>query len=330
MMERGLSLLDSGSIETATLDRILQAVVFFADSIAIRASYEVTHADRSRESDLEWRIDALREQGFIKLWAHEYEVDDAGYAANPSTGIAVRRRADLVVEQTSLSRSLGEMDELMRSIREEAYGRSRSGNPVLRQGTAEIVGLRHNLGSLVVSSELNQDGLLTNPATRAALQNGFTALGGSESFQMAVVKEVVSKLQLGSLSQLTNEQIEECRRYSADFRQLLDQSLLAVAHGMSPTLTPEAIATELVSRYRAITAEYGEPRVFREAGQEVFWDVLGATLPPTIVLKYGLKGLRWRKEALAARPYLLIMHLERSFTTQAREADRWRKDTGLF
>ncbi|MFG2051697.1 hypothetical protein ACGFIW_30230 [Micromonospora sp. NPDC048935] len=309
-MERSLTMLDSGLVGYDTLDRILQAVVFFADSIAIRSSYQVAPTDRADAALIERRVLELRDQGFVKLWAHEYEVGDSGEVNTPNAADGARRPSDLVLPTATLGAGLGEMDEVMRSVRELAYGGESQAPVTLRQGTAEIVGLRNHLASLVISSELNQDGMLTNPAVRTALTRSFRS--GGESFQNAVVQDVIAQMQLGSLTRLTADQVEECRRFSRDFRLLLDESLLAVARGVDPVLTPVATAQEIMNRYRAISAEYALPQLGPEIGGEIIWDVLGATIPASILLKYGTKAFRWRRVAQEIRPYLLLMHLERS------------------
>jgi len=306
-MERSLTLLDSGIIDLRAIDRIIQSVIFFADSIAIRATYEVASPDTAKEIDRRVRI--LQEQGFLKLWAHEYEVDDAGRAGNPRSHNSARRPADLVLDKVELARNLGEMDEVMRTIREEAYRDVSEGHRPFRQGVGEIISLRSHLASLVISSELNQDGLMTNPATRTALAG---SVRSDERFQSAVVREVLGLLHLGSLTRLSPDQILECRRHSLDFRALLDESLLAVARGSDPVLTPEATAKELAARYKAISSEYALPRLGHEIGGEVLWDVMGASLPASIFLKYGIKAFKWRKAASEVKPYLLLMHLERA------------------
>lgn len=306
-MDKSLTLLDSGVIDLSSIDRIIQSIIFFADSIAIRATYETRLPNSAREID--YRVRSLQEQGFLKLWAHEYEVDDTGYAHNPRFEKSPRRAADLVVDKVELAKNLGEMDEVMRSIREEAYRDVTEGRRPFRQGVGEIISLRSHLASLVISSELNQDGLITNPTTRNALVAGMRS---DERFEAAAVREVVALLNLGPLTQLTPEQIFECRQFSSDFRLLLDESLLAVARGAEPVLTPEATAKELASRYKAISTEFALPRIASEVGEEVFWDVMGATVPASIFLKYGVKAFKWRKEASEIRPYLLLMHLEKS------------------
>jgi hypothetical protein len=310
-MERSLALVDSGSIGSRAIDKIIQAVVFFADSVAIRASYEPAAVDEFQRRELERRVSSLREQGFVRLWAHEYEVSDGGMTSSLGSYSNSRRQADLVVPQAALRSDLAETDELMRNMREQAYGESDSAQRRLRQGTAEIVWLRSQLASLLICSELSQDGLLAKPTAGTALTQNFRPVK-EESFQSAVVTGVVGKLGLGQLSHLTPDQILECRRYSRDFRVLFDQSLSAVAQGASPVLTPEAVANEVVNRYRMIVTEYATPHPGRELGSEVFWDVAGATVPASMVLKYGLKALKWRKEVETIRPFLLLMQLERA------------------
>src|SRR5690606_23265736 len=97
-----------------------------------------------------------------------------------------------------------------------------------------------------------------------------------DRFEAAVVRDVLRELQIGSLSQLSIDQILASRRFNAGFRALLDKSLLAVARGYDPVLTPEAIARELVRRYRETVAEFARPRPGSQTAHEVIWDVLGA------------------------------------------------------
>ncbi|MGB2567132.1 hypothetical protein ACPFP2_01575 [Micromonospora citrea] len=309
-MTRSLTLLDSGLIDAHTLDKVLQSVVFFSDQIVLRASFEIAASHRQRATEINRRVDELHEAGLLKLWGHEYELDDAG-RVRVGRGAGRGRRADLVIVQGQLRESLTRMDEVMRGIREEAYRSVEAGRVTLRQGAAEIVSLRNHMASLVLSSELEQDGLLSNPAVRTQLASSAVRPRG-ERFDAAVVRDVLAQLRLGSLDQLTVAQIVESRRYNADFRALLDESLLAVSRGYDPVLTPEAAARELARRYRETVAEFARPNVAGQAAQEVVWDLLGATIPSTVVLKYGLRAITWRKAARRARPFLLLMHLERA------------------
>ncbi len=309
-MARSLTLLDSGVIDAHTIDKLLQSVVFFSDQIVLRASFEIAWSHRQRAAEIGRRIDELHEAGLLRFWGHEYELDDGG-KVRFGRGATRGRRADLVIPQGQLRESLIRMDEVMRSIREEAYQSVAAGQLTLRQGAAEIVSLRNHMASLVISSELEQDGLLSNPAVRTQLAASAARPSG-ERFDAAVVRDVLGQLQIGSLDQLTVTQIVESRRYNEDFRTLLDDSLLAVSRGYDPVLTPEATARELASRYRQTVAEFARPTVAHQTVEEVVWDLLGATVPSTVVFKYGLRALTWRKAAQRARPFLLLMHLERA------------------
>ncbi|RGC67641.1 hypothetical protein C5N14_17830 [Micromonospora sp. MW-13] len=310
-MTRSLTLLDSGVIDSHTIDKLLQSVVFFSDRVVLRASFEVATPYRERTVEIDRRIDDLHDAGLLKLWGHEYELDDSG-RVRVGRAAGRGRRADLVIPQGQLRESLTRMDEVMRAVREEAYRPAEGAARPLRQGAAEIVSLRNHMASLVISSELQQDGMLTNPAVRTHLAN---SLGHqpAERFEAAVVRDVLGQLRIGSLNQLSVAQIVEARRLNGAFRALLDDSLLAMARGYDPVLTPEATARELTRRYRETVAEFARPRVARQAVEEVAWDILGATVPSTVVFKYGLRALTWRKAAQRARPFLLLMHLERAF-----------------
>lgn len=313
-MTRSLTLLDSGLVDTHTIDRVLQSVVFFSDRVVLRASFEVPAAYRNRAAEINRRVDELREAGLLGFWGHEYEVDDGG-RVRFGQGAKRGRRADLVIPQGQMRESLTRMDEVMRAIREEAYRRTETDTRTLRQGAAEIVSLRNHMAALVISSELRQDGMLSNPAVKAQLTR---SLGRPQPqrFEAAVVREVLEELQIGSLDQLSVDQIVESRRYNAGFRSLLDESLLALSRGLDPVLTPEATARELSRRYRETIAEFARPRVAGQVAHEVVWDVLGATVPSTVVFKYGLRALTWRKAAQRAKPFLLLMHLERAARRQ--------------
>ncbi|NKZ04346.1 hypothetical protein [Actinomadura latina] len=309
-MERSLTMLNGSLMDMRAIDRILQAVIFFADSIAIRATYETDPTDVGQSRDLSYLINNLREQGFIKLWAHEYEVNDAGYARSPRGAGGESRPADLVVDRDALAANMTEMDQMFRGMREHAYESSPRGHRrPLRQGVGEIINLRGHLASLVISSELNQDGLLASQATHNALVNGARS---SEPFGPGVVREVLSLLQLGSLANLSPDQILECRRYSSDFRSLLDDSLLAVARGSDPVLTPEATARELVGRYKAISSEYALARGEGRRSGGFLWEILGASLPTSLAIGAGDRTFKWRKDEAEMKPYLLLMHLERA------------------
>lgn len=307
-MTRSLTLLDSGVVDPRTIDKILQSIVFFADRLAMRASFEVAAGYRERSAEITRRIEELHEAGLLQFWGHEYEVDDAGRVV-VGRGAGRGRRADLVIPQDQLRESLIRMDEVMRATREEAYRSMGSG--ALRQGAAEIVSLRNHMASLVISAELRQDGMLSNPAVKTQLVNGLDR-PRPERFDAAVVRDVLAELRIGPLDQLSIDQIVASRRFNAGFRALLEKALLAVARGYDPVLTPEAIARELARRYRETIAEFARPRPGSQTTQEIIWDVLGATVPGTVVFKYGLRALTWRKEINQARPFLLLIHLERA------------------
>jgi len=307
--QRSLCLLDSGVIDMQSIDRIAQAAVFFADSIAIRATYEVARSESARAQEIEWKLDSYRELGIVRFWAHEYEIDDGGYAHNPQAETAVRRVTDLVVERDSFSTEIAKMDEWVNEARSAAYEKGDSEGD-LRQGTAEVVGFRDNLGSLVLSSELDQDGLLTNPAMRSRLGRRSSSIG-YEEFQSAIARDVVEKLSIGPLSMLSADEIDRAKRYSMGFRRLLDEALIATSKGVNHTITPGLVADEIAEEYRLIREEFAPTAGGVDLVQDMGWDLLTALVPASLWAKFTFKTYRWRKRSKELEPFLLLMQLGR-------------------
>lgn len=274
-MDRSLTMLDGSLIDMRVMDRVLQAVIFFADSIVIRATYETDAADSERSAELTRLISSAARARVHQALGARVRGGRRRLREEPPHERGGRRPADLVVSQAQLAAHVGEMDDMFRSIREQAYEEGGDGRRILRQGVGEVIKLRGHLASLLISSELNQDGLLADRATHTALIKGPRT---GESFQSGVVREVLGLLQLGSLTRLTPDQVLECRRYSSDFRGLLDESLLALARGSEPVLTPEATARELAARYRTISSEFSLARKSPHPGTGLLWEVHGASL----------------------------------------------------
>lgn len=312
-MTRSLALLDSAIVDVNSLDRMLQAIVFFSDQVMIRSSYSARPQSGYLASDIEAKIRALHEAGLVKFWAHEYEINSLGKTESRTTdGHKISRSIDCVVVRSEFVEGVSKADEFMRSAREEAY---RSQGPLggFRQGTAEIVGFRNQLNSLVLASELSQDGLLSNPASRVGLVDQVRS-AGSERFDGAVVSEVVRKLSLGSLAALSVDQAIEARKYSQDFRKILEASLIEAARGMDPTITPEKTAELIVERFNEVINEYLPKGARKEALSEASWDLAGLLVPSSIFAKYGFLAFKWRKQERDLRPFVLLTHLRRSLS----------------
>jgi hypothetical protein len=308
-VRRRTILFDDGLIGIRALDRMVQAMVFFADTVAIRASYDIPNSDRHQAVILNRRLRELRDQGLVVFWAHEYEVNSAGLIEAKYAPAGESRPVDLVVERDNFRSRLGEMNEILRNTREEAYLR----HPALpgRQGIAEVVDLRSQLTSLLVSAELGSHGLLADAAAGRLLARRQPSVEGP-TFQQEVAREVVGQLQLGGLGSLTFGQIQTIRNFGDGFRRLLDESLIAVSRGMDPVITPRAAATHILHQYDEIRARYGLGSGRGEITSEVVWDVAGMALPPTVLLKYAMKIFAWRRSVNELRPFLMLLHLERN------------------
>ena len=299
-------ILNSAVIDDVELDRIIQSALFFSDAVVVRASHELKDGPSRTAGGVEHQLRELRDAGLVRYWAHEYEVTGP-------TGLRLPkgRPADLVVSRSSFREKIAETDEYMRSTRERAY-RSRADASSLRQGTAEIVGLRDNLNQLVIANELEQSGLLTKRLSRQSFRRPRRVDdSGRSAFSEGVVRDVVSGLEIGSLSALSVEQILSAREHSKDFRKLIDRSVVDVSRGSSTVITAKATAELILQRYRDIVSEYLPQGVQDEVASEMMWDVSGVFVPPTIGLKWAIKSFEWRRQDRAVRPFLLLTQLQR-------------------
>lgn len=308
-MTRSLAAIDSAVVNESLLRKIMQSLIFFGDTVAVRATYTLPHGlSVNTGHEIDYRVSELREAGLVKLWAHEYELDRQGRSRNPSDPAKIRRDVDLVVDRNEFGTRMASLDEQLRNDREIAYTHGdQQDRP--RQGTAEIVALRSLTSTMLLASELNQDGIVANPGVRHNLATAFRV---ERTFDRAVVSGVEDLLGLPVPLQLSVDEILRCRQVAHGFRKLVDTSLVAAANGSEyTTVTATEVAVEVVESYRemlrtAATRRFG----IADIGGEAFWDVIGASLPPTMILKYGLKAIRWRREAAKISPFLLLMYLD--------------------
>jgi hypothetical protein len=312
-MARNLAAIDSAIVGEPVLRRVMQSLIFFGDTVAVRATYALPYGLSSNTAnDIEYKVSELQEAGLVRLWAHEYELDRRGRARNPSDPAGHGRHADLIVDRTEFGTRMASLDEQLREDRELAYQQGDNEDRP-RQGTAEIVALRSLTSTMLLASELNQDGIVANPGVRHDLRTAFRVDG---TFNRAVVSSVQDLLNLPVPLHLSVDEILRCREMVDGFRALVDSSLAAAARGgQFRTITADAVATEVVDSYREALASAARGRFgVAGIGSEAFWDVVGNALPPSLILKYGLRVFRWRREAKDLSPFLLLMYLDSART----------------
>lgn len=307
-MTRSLALVQSGLVDKQTLDELIRASIFFGDTMLVRASYEVPRVANSDQELIVRKLAELEEMGVLKYWAHEYEADDGGKVRTNDLSGASIRVASSVLDANELREALGELDDVVQSGREEAYLRHGPATR-LRQGPAEFVGFREQLISLVIASELRQDGLLSTGTAKSVLKNGVSSQPGG-TFRNMIVKEVIDSLGVGPLWHLSAEQIDESRKFSRGFSEILDQAVLSAANGVDAEITPKAVAENIVSQYREIFKTRPISGDAANLTSDMIWDLSSAIIPPTLILKYGLKAFKWRREAKKLRPFLMLSSIQ--------------------
>lgn len=298
-----LALVDETTISADVLERVLQSLLFASDSVAIRATYRV-----GSQSAVERRLEELNEQGRLTLWAHEHEMHnlDRGTVLAPES--ERERLVSIVVPQGAFAERMRTADESISANLEQAYDRL---GPGTRQGVAEVVVLRRQVGALMLASILERDGILARRSPKSLINAQFRRRDASLREEVAV--DVLRRLRVGSLLNLSAAKFDELRGYTADFRRLLDRSILKAASA-HPVVRPTDVADELLATYTAILEELRPEGVVKPLIAEGVWDVVGTVVPPTLPMKYGLKALALRRASDSVRPFLLLAGLQAATT----------------
>jgi hypothetical protein len=273
------------------LERLHQAALFYADKIRIRATTRIV-PDRV---DLCRRMHELRDIGAITTWAHEYEVDGGGVVRTEHWSSLFGGPADLVLPAEKARELVNGVDSELR-VKDAAALVEQSS---LREGIAEVVQFRRSLIAFRLADTLSADGLI---------------LGGRHATFPHIreysdtVETIVELCTFGTLSALPIKAIVQCRREMPAFRRYLDLKLA----GQTGDHDPRALAREIMNEYQQLLVRYAGSHTARDTVLDASWDVVGAVLPPAVLVKYLTKPLSWARRRQDFAPFLLLSRLRAS------------------
>ncbi len=276
------------------LERIHQAVMFYADSVNLRITSEVL----KKNAEIVTRLRELQEIGAVNTWAHEYEVDDGGRVRQGQWESVLAGPANQVLP-------LQQVKELVEGVDADL---NITDNPddssTLREGIAELVQFRQSVIGFRLADALAAEGLLTS-------RNYTSTLGGGVVFDMqsgeqygSIVETIVELCTFRNLSQMPLEAIIDCRSHMPAFRRYLQEKL-----AQSTDRDPRHLAQQIVSEYHDLLMRYSKSHEIRDLATDIGWDVVGALLPPTVFVKYVGKPIEWSKRRREFRPFLLLSQI---------------------
>lgn len=275
----------------------MQAALFYADSVSLRATVTAT----SEDPLLERRLRELTELGIVTTWAHEYEVDSRGIPKSDYGRLLLTSPATRVLSLEEGRQLALDVDRDLDAGRELAY-QDQPG--VLREGVSELVQLRRSLALLRLTETLDADGVITRSEARsgiaAMIESGTRATAGYQR----VVNEIVARCSFEPLIGLPPEAIRRCRAAMPDFRARLTNALREpTAHQQVDT--PAELARTILTEYRRLDRDAGVDPV------DAAWDVIGAALPSTVLSRLLGKRFSWFRGTKRLRPFVLIGRLSR-------------------
>jgi hypothetical protein len=276
------------------LERIHQAVLFYADRVSLRATSEVPGGDPAIIA----RLRELQEIGAIRTWAHEYEVDDGGRVRGADWKSVLAGPADQVLP-------LAQVRSLVRQVDDELdITHPVEDSTALREGVAEVVQFRRSVIGLRVADVLATDGLLTAEKRAKTLTAGIDPPPEEPNRYGPIVQTIVDLCTFDRLSDLPLEAVIECRRQMPAFRRYLETRVTSSAE-----LDPSRLAREIIEEYQDLLERYAQGHHARDIAVDAGWDVIGALLPPAVVVKYLGKPLHWSKRHRDFQPFLLLSRI---------------------
>lgn len=276
------------TITPERLERIHQAALFYADTIRLRATSNVA----LEHEEVRRRLHELRDIGAITTWAHEYEVDDGGLVRTAHWSSLFSDPADLVLPLSTAREVVHSVDRELRVTDAAALVDKSS----LREGIAEVVQLRRSLIGFRLTDTLSADGLL--------LGGGRTTVRRIQEYSDAV-ETIVELCTFSALHSLPINAVVKCRRHMPAFRRYLGRKLV----GEASQYDPRALAREIIDEYQHLLVRYASSRTIRDTVLDASWDVVGAVLPPAVLVKYLGKPLSWSKRRRDFAPFLLLSQL---------------------
>jgi hypothetical protein len=271
------------------LERIHQAIMFYADSVCVRVTSEIPGNDPAQIR----RLRELQEIEAISAWAHEYEVDDGGVPRADSWQSVLSGPAGRVLTQPQVR-------DLVRGVDADLHITDRP-DTSLREGLAEVVQFRQSVIGLRLADALTTEGLLTSRNYAQSLADVLMADRQAPPEYGEITETIVDLCRFGGLSELPLDAVIDCRRHMPAFRKYLHQKATE-----APDEEAQSLAAQVVDEYQDLLMRYTKGHEVRDLAMDVGWDVLGALLPPSVFVKYIGKPIEWSKRRREFRPFLLL------------------------
>ncbi|MEU4683030.1 hypothetical protein [Streptomyces xinghaiensis] len=293
MLQRSLS------VDETVLERIMQAALFYADAVTVRASATVPGDSPA----VYRRLGELMDIGAVTTWAHEYELGGNDRLRPGHRRTVASGEPDHVVPVETTRRIGREIDDELAESRDPAYGTE----PGLREGVSEVVQLRHSMSTFRLADVLDSEGVLAGGRERSPIVRTAERSTRPEDPREDIVREVVGHCSFGRLAHLPLRAVEDCRQAMPRFRDLLARQI-AAGSGEGRSVSPAELAALILAEYRKVRGPALPARA--PAAEGATWDVVGAVLPHSVVVRAMGRRIEWFKYRGRARPFMLLGRLQ--------------------
>jgi hypothetical protein len=180
----------------------------------------------------------------------------------------------------------------------------RERSSALQEGVAELVQFRQSAIGLRLADALMADGLVTGRNYSSIFTPDLARVVGATDQYGPVVQTIVELCTFQNLSDLPLKAVVDCRKHMPAFRRYLQRKI------EGPTAkTADQLAREVVNEYQDILERYAKGHSISDFTLDAGWDVVGAILPPAVLMKYVTKPLEWSTRRRDFRPFILLSRL---------------------
>lgn len=288
------------------LERIYQAAMFCADEILVPMSLSISQHQSKEESDfIKRKIIALVEIGAIQPWTFEG-------LSHPKVFRPIENMGDPIIissnEYIALSEKINA--NLMKFRHSQHLSNIVESKRHVVQGIGEIVEGRRMLWSIGSASVLKADRVLLNPNGAEAISYQFQSLFARSRIEQKALEEFLRVISVGPFCQLSSEELVDRRKYLPHFAQLMRERASQVSAVFATEeeilRVGEQLGVEFLKKIDSLKKGPTWKSFLSRHYSNITWDIVGLLFSPSIVVRYLVEVLRWRKEKEKNLPFFVV------------------------
>ncbi len=288
------------------LERIYQAALFCADEILVPTSLSISPRQPIEEYNfINSKIIELSKIGVIRPWTIEGLSLPKNYHSFQNLGEPIT-----ILEDDHLSISDKINKNIMKFMTFQHSLKSADSKGYVVQGIGEVVEGKRMLWSIGLASILNTDRVLLNQNGAEALSYQFHSFFSRSQIEQKILQEFIRVASIGPICSISIEEFQERRKYMPYFAEMMRDRASNINDLFSSEQDALNVGSELGSDFlkRVNNLKKGPTwkSFLSSYYKNIAWDITGIIFSPSIVAKYLVDILEWRKEKERNLPFYVV------------------------